>query len=211
MPRIGKANGKRVTPYMGGEFLVITGGKKGPPEPSCDEHGERRVDTAVYRPWPERPARKANRAGLEKALLPVRPGEQVFDARRLALSATRHAVVEAKQRLSDGRVRMQLRVAEPGLRAGVVRVNVWLTPAEYSRVVEYLEKEWPSESPDLDRPGAVLYPELAGLTWLATGRIILDRRDARQRGGGRPSRPGAAERPQATGRVQTKGGEMHES
>ena len=50
MPRIGKANGNRLTSYMDGEFLEITGGKKGPTEPSCGEHGERRVETAVYRP-----------------------------------------------------------------------------------------------------------------------------------------------------------------
>jgi hypothetical protein len=195
---------------MDGEFLVITGGKKGPDEPSCGKHGERRVETAVYPLRPARPARQAIRESVEKPLLAVGPGEQIFDARRLALSATRHAVIEAKQRLSDGRVRMQLRTAEAGLRAGVVRVNEWLTRDEYSEVVAYLEKEWPSESPDLDRLDAVLCPELAGLTWLATGRIILDRRNARQRRGGWPSRPRSVGRPQATGRLQTTGGEMHE-
>jgi len=211
MPRIGKANGKRVTSYMDGEFLVFTGGEKGPPEPSCDKHGERRVETAVYPLWPERATGQANRAGLEKPLMAVRSGERVFDARRLALSATRHAVVEAKQRLGDGRIRMQLRTAEPRLLIAVIRVNVWLTREEYSQVVAYLEKEWPSASPDLDRPGAVLYPELAGLAWLATGRVIVDRRDGRQRRGGRPSRPRALGRPQAAGRLQSTGGEMHES
>jgi len=210
MPRIGKANGKRVTSYMDGEFLVITGGEEGPPEPSCGEHGERRVETAVYRLWPERATRQAIRAGLEKPLLAVGRGEQVFDGRRLALSATRHAVVEAKQRLSDGRVRMQLRTAEPRLLVAVIRINIWLTRDEYSEFVAYLEKEWPSESPDLDRLDAVLYPELAQLAWLATGRIILDRRNARQRHGGRPCRPGIAGQPRAVGRLQTTGGEMHE-
>jgi len=146
---------------------------------------------------------------VEKPLLAVRPGEQIFDARRVALSATRHAVVEAKQRLSDGRIRMQLRTAEPGLVAAVIRVNVWLTREEYSRVVEYLEKEWPSESPDLDRPDAVLYPELAGLAWLATGRAILDRQDAGQEGGGRPSRLRVRDRSPATGRLQTMGSEIN--
>jgi len=211
MPRIGKANGKRVTSYMDGEFLVITGGKKGPPEPSFGKDGERRVEAAVYRLWPEDATPQAIRESVEKPLLAVGPGEQVFDARRLALSATRHAVVEAKQRLCDGRIRMQLRTAEPGLVAAVIRVNIWLTREEYSRVVEYLEKEWPSASPDLDRPGAVLYPELAGLTWLATGRVLADRRDGRQRQGGRPSPPRALSRPQATGWLQSTGGEMHES
>jgi len=210
MPRIGKANGKRVTSYMDGEFLVITGGKKGPDEPSCGKHGERRVETAVYPLRPARPARQAIRASIEKPLLVVGPGEQVFDARRLALSATRQAVVEAKQRLSDGRVRMQLRVAEPRLLVAVIRVNIWLTRDEYSEVVAYLEKEWPSESPDLDRLDAVLYPELAGLTWLATGRVILDRPGARQRRSGRPCRPGIAGQPRSVGRLQTTGGEMHE-
>lgn len=211
MPRIGKANGKRVTSYMDGEFLVITGGKKGPPEPSCGKHGERRVETAVYRLRPERAARQAIGAGIEKPLLAVGPGERIFDARRLALSATRHAVVEAKQRLSDGRVRMQLRTAEPGLRAAVIRVNIWLTRDEYSEVVAYLEKEWPSESPDLDRTDAVLYPELAQLTWLATGHIIVARRDGQRSRAGRPSRPGVAGRPRAAGRLQSTGGEMHEA
>jgi len=209
MPRIGKANGNRVTSYMDGEFLVITGGEKGPPEPSCGNDGDRRVEAAVYRLWPENATQQAIRESVEKPLLVVRPGEQIFDARRLALSATRYAVVEAKQRLSDGRICMQLRTAEAGLRAGVVRVNEWLTRDEYSEVVAYLEKEWPSASPDMDRPDAVLCPQLAQLTWLAVGRAILDRRDASQGGGGRPSRLRVRDRAPAAGLLQTTGGEMH--
>jgi len=201
MPRIGKANGNRVTSYMDGEFLVITGGEKGPPEPSCGKDGERRVEAAVYRLWPENATRQAIRESVEKPLLAVGPGEQVFDARRVALSATRHAVVEAKQRLSDGRIRMQLRTAETELRAGVVRVNEWLTRDEYSEVVACIEKEWPSASPDLDRPDAVLCPQLAQLTWLAVGRVIVDRRD--EGGGGLPRRT------QAAGLLQTTGGEVN--
>jgi hypothetical protein len=100
------------------------------------------LETEHYRIWDARGMTKEEQEEAKRVSLGVYDGERIHGIVTFSIGAGLIVKVLSKQRISDGRLNVLIRLDKPDGRCTIMRCEEWITLEQYNNLVSAMKKEF---------------------------------------------------------------------
>jgi len=100
------------------------------------------LETDQYRIWDAQGTSKAEEKELKQMCLAVYDGERIHEIVVFNITQERTMKVLSKERISDGKIKVLVKIDKPDNRCSVIRCEAWITQQEYSGLKSAMKKQF---------------------------------------------------------------------